>query len=180
MSGRTIVNPLFRDTVHFIETAAETNGKYSQMEVVLMPGGGNPPHVHNVFTETFAPVKGILGLKLGRKKIYLMPGESYKVKTGEVHNFFNPSNKPVTFQLKFFPGHAGMENMLRIVYGLAADGLTNKKGLPKSILVSALIMKMSDSYPTGILSLLRPFLSFLAKRAQKKGIEKQLFDKYCS
>lgn len=148
-------------------------------ELTLMPGGGNPPHIHTAFDETFTAVKGKLGLRLGKEKMLLQPGESFTVRKGEVHNFFNPGKEEIVFKIKFTPGHEGMEHLLRIAYGLAADGLTNKEGVPKSILVAALIMEMGDSYPTGLFYLLRPLLSLLAKRARKKGIEKALVDKYC-
>jgi hypothetical protein len=36
---RTIVNPIFKDTVTFIETAAESNGQVSDLELTLLPGG---------------------------------------------------------------------------------------------------------------------------------------------
>jgi mannose-6-phosphate isomerase-like protein (cupin superfamily) len=176
---RTIYNPLYKDTVTFLRTSREAEGKYSLHELSLMPGGGNPAHYHTAFAETFTAVKGQLGLSLRRKRILLEPGESYTVAKGEVHNFFNPGREEIVFTVKFTPGHEGMENTLRIGYGLAADGLTNKKGVPKNLMVAALIMDMADSYPAGAFSLLRPLLSFLARRAKRKGIDIALMARYC-
>jgi mannose-6-phosphate isomerase-like protein (cupin superfamily) len=176
---RTIVNPLYRDTVTFLETASEADHRYSLMELTLMPGGSNPPHYHTAFAEKFTAVDGTLGLQLRGRKIFLRPGEDYLVPAGTVHNFFNPCKKEIRFHVKFKPGHEGMENTLRIAYGLATDGLTNRKGMPRSMLVAALILEMSNSYPTGLMTVLRPLLPFLAGRAKKKGIEQTLIDKYC-
>lgn len=176
---RTIVNPLYRDTVTFLETASEADHQYSLMELTLMPGGGNPPHYHTAFAEKFTAVDGTLGLQLRDRKVFLRPGEDYLVPAGTVHNFFNPGKTEIRFHVKFKPGHEGMENTLRIAYGLATDGLTDSKGMPRSILVAALILEMSNSYPTGVMTVLRPLLPFLARRARKKGIAQMLINKYC-
>lgn len=77
------------------------------------------------------------------------------------------------------PGHEGMEYALRIAYGLASDGRTNKKGMPRSLSVAALLMDMSNSYMTGPAIVLRPVLGWLAGRARRKGIEEVLIQKYC-
>lgn len=177
---RTIINPLYKDTITFLETAAESNGKHTFLEATLLPGGSNPPHYHTAFTETFIAVQSVLGLQLQGKKIRLQPGERYTVQKREVHNFFNPGSEEITFRIIFEPGHIGMEQTLRIAYGLAADGLTNKKGMPKSLFAAALIMELSNSYPAGIMSLVRPMLSLLARRAEKRGLKKILIEQYCS
>lgn len=176
---RTIINPIYKDTVTFLETSAETGHQYSLGELTLLPGGGNPPHYHTAFKETFTAVKGNLGLRLRNKEIFLRPGEHYVVPIGEVHNFFNPGKEEITFRVKFTPGHEGMEHALRIAYGLATDGLTDQKGMPKSLVAAALIMEMGNSYPTGFFSVLRPFLSYLARKAKKKGVDRALILKYC-
>lgn len=75
---------------------------------------------------------------------------------------FNSSNQEIKFNVLFEPGHVGIENALRIAYGLAADGLADKKGNPKNLGVAALLMEMSNSYPTGVLSFITPFISLLA------------------
>lgn len=176
---RTIINPIYKDTITFLETSTETGHKFSLGELTLLPGGGNPPHYHTAFSETFTAIKGVLGLRLRCEEIFLKPGEEYTVHIGEVHNFFNPGPEEITFHVKFTPGHEGMEHALRIAYGLATDGLTDKKGIPKSLIAAALIMDMSNSYPSGLFSVLKPLLSFLAKKAKKKGIDKALILKYC-
>ena len=176
---RTIVNPLYRDTVRFIKTSAETGGQYSLFELTLLPGGANPPHIHTSFAETFTAVEGILGIRLKKRAFFLKPGESYTVQKNEVHNFFNGTNQEIRFTVRFEPGFEGMENLLCIMYGMATDGLTTKKGIPKNLAVAAMLMEMGNSYPTGLFSLLRPVLARLAKRAIKKGLDRMLIDKYC-
>lgn len=177
--NNVIVNPIFKDSITFLKTAAETNGAYAEHLLTLMPGGNNPMHTHSAFTETFVAVKGVLGVQLKGERRLLLPGESYIVKRNEPHHFFNPGDEQISFRVIHKPGHVGMENMLRIMYGLATDGLTNKSGIPKNILTIALLGEMGDSRVTGPLSLLNPILSLLAKRARKKGLDKQLLQRYC-
>ena len=72
-----------------------------------------------------------------------------------------------------------MENFIKIIYSLAQDGLTDKKGKPNSFAHLATILVMSDSNAPGILSLLSPIIRMVARRAHKDGTEKWLLDKYC-
>jgi quercetin dioxygenase-like cupin family protein len=178
-SNRTVVNPIYKDRVTFLETSKETSGRHTLLELSLQPGGKDTPHIHTAFTETFIPIKGILGLQLDEERILMNPGHSYTVLQHEVHHFFNPYDEEIIFRIKFTPGHEGIENAMRIAYGLARDARTNKKGIPKSIYESALLMEMSNSYPSGIASVIKPMLSLLARRARKKGIERSLLDRYC-
>ncbi|TMI70549.1 MAG: hypothetical protein E6H09_16540 [Bacteroidetes bacterium] len=73
-----------------------------------------------------------------------------------------------------------MENFIKIFYGLASDGLTNKKGKPKNFAHLAVALIISDSNATGWMSLLLPVIRSVAKRAKKNGTEKWLLDRYCN
>ena len=176
---KTIVNPIFKDTCTFLRTSAETNGKVSEMEVTLSPHGGNPLHKHTGFTETFTAIEGNLSLRVNSLKIMLMPGEKITVRKGEVHRFYNESDRDIKFNLQFTPGHTGAENMLRIMYGLARDGMTNKKGIPKNLMILAVVGEIGDSAVAGILALLSPILKIMAGFARSKGVDKVLLEKYC-
>lgn len=177
---RTIINPLIKDTVSFLQTSDETKGTLSELELTLMPGGANFLHYHKSFTETFTAIDGVLGLQTGKQKILLQPGESYSVQPGMPHSFFNPGNKEIKFNIQIRPGHKGFENSLRILYGLAEDGLTNKKSVPKSLQHIAVIGSMSDSYMPGFMKLLTPLFAYFTKQAKRNGLEQSLIDKYCS
>ena len=54
MKVRTIENPIIKDKVTFIRTSDETNGEVSEIVVDLAPGGGNEPHYHTSFVESFS------------------------------------------------------------------------------------------------------------------------------
>jgi mannose-6-phosphate isomerase-like protein (cupin superfamily) len=176
---RTYVNPIFKDTVTFLKTVDETNRAYSEYLLTLMPGGGNPPHIHNRFTETFTAVTGNLGLKLGSKTLILQPGETYTVPIGTVHNFFNPGPKEITYRIRFDPGFNGFDHMIRILYGLARDGKTNRQGIPTSLMTTALLCDIGDTQLPGLMKLAAPLFRLLAARARRLGLERQLMATYC-
>ena len=76
MKERTIENPIIKDRVTFVRTSEETNGEYSEIVVHLSPGGGNEPHFHKSFSESFSPLEGRLGVLVGNDRKVLEPGET--------------------------------------------------------------------------------------------------------
>jgi quercetin dioxygenase-like cupin family protein len=177
---RTIVNPIIKDIVTFIQTSEESGGIITEAEITLMPGGGNPLHYHRTYTETFTALKGDLGLKTGKRETKILKeGESYIVKPMSLHSFFNPTDQEIIFNVKLTPGHTGFENSLRIIYGLAGDGLTDNKTIPKSIKHLALVVCMSDMNLPGLPTLFYPVLKRIANKAKANGEEQRLMNKYC-
>jgi len=175
---RIFVNPIFKDKATILKTSEETGGMYSLGELEVSPGGGNYMHEHSAFEETFTAVKGQLGVVLKGKKYYLNPGDSITVPMNTAHHFFNEGIEPVTCHVKFAPGHEGFPKGLAIAYGLAADGKTDKKGVPKSFTHLALLVLLTDTKPVGASGMLMPVFKWLAKRARRNGIEKALLEKY--
>lgn len=177
---RTIINPIIKDTVTFLQTAEESGGVITEAEITLMPGGGNPLHYHKTYSETFTALEGEVGLKLGKSgnKI-LKEGETYTVEPMAIHGFYNPTDRVIRFNVSLRSGHTGFEQSLRIIYGLAADGLTDKKSIPRSLKHTAIIMTMSDMNLPGLFTILFPFFRFIARRAKASGDEQRLIDKYC-
>ena len=176
---RTIVNPIFKDVVTFLKRANETNGEYSNAEITLLPGGRNVPHFHKAYTETFTALHGHLGVKAAGKTIILKPGSSFTVPIGVVHHFFNPGQDAIRFSVTITPGFEGFEHMLRILYGLARDGKTDKKGLPKDLSTIALLGEIGDTALPGVFRFLTPIFKLLAAGARRRGEEKRLMSRYC-
>lgn len=176
---RTIVNPVIKDTVTFLQTAEESGGKQSEIEIQLKPGGMNALHYHKTYSETFTALEGRLGVRIGKKEITILnPGESYTVPPMCLHSFFNPGDQDIRFRVTISPGHTGFENTLRIIYGLAADGLTNRKSIPKSLRHTAIIVCMSDMNAPGLLTFMYPLLKRIAKNSRSE--EQRLIEKYCA
>lgn len=175
---RVLVNPIYKDRAVILKSSEETGGEYSLGELTIYPGGGNPLHIHTAFTETFTAVEGTLGVRYGKKKLYLKPGESLTIPLYTPHSFFNDNDLPVVCHIKLLPGHEGFEKGIAIGYGLAADGRTNKKGVPKKLSHFALLISLTDTKMPKLGWLLDPLFAFLAKRAKRKGVEQELTDRY--
>jgi len=179
MQKRTFVNPAINDSATFIKTSAETNGAYTLMEIDLGKSDGPPLHYHNAFSEKFEVKEGVLYLQVGKNKRTLNVGDTVIVPAGTNHRFYNETNNIVKFHITLEPGHAGMENFIKIMYGLAEDGFADKNGKPNNFAHLAVALIMSDSNAPGWMSLLSPIVRGSAKRAKKNGTEKWLLDRYC-
>jgi quercetin dioxygenase-like cupin family protein len=132
-AGDTLVNEVTGEAITFVETSAETNGAYTLIEVVVAPGGGVPmAHVHPNQSETFEVIEGHLSMKAGRDKLVARPGDVVTVAPGQVHKFWNDRDYPVHFRCTVAPA-LGFERFIETMFGLAADGKTNKKGMPSPL-----------------------------------------------
>ena len=172
-------NPTIGDKAIFLQTAAQTRGAYTLLEIELAPAGGNPLHAHRTYSETFIPVEGELEVQMGKERKLLKPGETFTVPVKAAHCFHNPSDKTVKFRVKLVPGNEGFENTVKIGYGLAKDGLTDRKGFPKRLAHGAVLMNFFDPAPIGMMRLMLPFFRWKARQARKQGVEQELLDQYC-
>jgi len=179
MEKKKFINPAINDAATFLQTSEETKGAFTLIEIELGKSDGPPLHFHRSFSEKFEVMDGVLHVQVGKERKKLKVGESVTVPAGTPHRFYNETNDNVRFHITLVPGHTGMENFIKIFYGLAADGLTDKKGKPKSFAHLAVALTISDSNAPGLLSLLAPVIRSVARRAKKNGTEKWLLDTYC-
>lgn len=172
-------NPIYKDTAHFLNTSEETNGEFTRIELTVTGDGGNTPHFHKGYSEKFTVVEGKLKLLAGDRYVTLETGESFLVPPLMKHCFEGQGQSAAKFIVEFRPGQPGFEKGLAIGYGLAKDGLTNKKGIPKNFLHLALLIQLTQAYIPGILfSILRPIIVWTAARAVAKDEDKKLIAKY--
>ena len=129
-TGDTIYNPVTGERVTFLATSADTNGEAVVIETVVQPYGCvAAAHVHPSQSERFAVKSGKLGLKVGGEKRTLGPGQWLTVEPGISHRFWNDGDEPVTFVCEIRPA-LRFESLLETMFALAADGKTNRKGMP--------------------------------------------------
>ncbi|GAB3709346.1 hypothetical protein GCM10027592_45420 [Spirosoma flavus] len=176
--SRTIINPILKDEVVFLETSRESNSYQTLVEVTLSAGGGNPLHYHEEFSEEFTCLEGELSIQVGKDIIRLQPGESATAPAFSKHRFFNQSNDSCRFQCRIAPGCPGFEQTLQITYGLARDGQSNAQGMPKSIYALGYVVMISGTYMTGWMSVLQPVLHWFGRQALKKGVAAELQRRY--
>src|SRR6266849_11063548 len=132
-SGDTIHNPVTGERITFLATSRETNGEAVVIETVVQPHGFvAAAHVHPSQSERFAVAEGTLGMKVGRKKQLLEPGGVVTVEPGRPHKFWNASEDEVRFVCEIRPA-LQFESLLETMFGLAADGKTNSRGMPNPL-----------------------------------------------
>ena len=174
----TIQNPLIGDEVTFVHTHDSTGGRLTELSIQLQPGGGNQPHFHTAFAETFCAEEGSLALTVDGTVHHLSPGEQMTAPPGVVHRFANPGDTPIRFTVRLEPGHQGFEDMLHILYGLARDGHTNAQSLPRNLSHLGLMGLISDTRLPGPLRLLDGVFRWLGKRAVRRGVYAELRARY--
>jgi mannose-6-phosphate isomerase-like protein (cupin superfamily) len=176
---RRIYNPIQKDYATFLETSEETGGEHTLIEIEVAPGGGTTPHYHKTYAEHFEVISGALEVVVGGETRTLTAGEKSVAPKNTLHNFHNSTDRPTTFLVEFRPGHGGFEKALRVAYGLASDGLSNSKGLPKNLYHTALLFEWGEGRMPGLFGVFEPVFRLLAKRARRKGIDKELEARYC-
>lgn len=177
---KTYHNPLNGEYTRILESAADTDGNYSLLEVNLMPGGGNPLHYHTRFTEEFIAVKGLLGLQYENDTIHLKPGEARLVPIGLSHRFFNDSNEPIIFRIILRGGQPGFENFIKALFGLVNDGKTTGGMVPHNPFYAATLLVWGDTHINNLFfSIFRPLAAFAYGLGRIMGFEKKLLRKYC-
>jgi quercetin dioxygenase-like cupin family protein len=175
---RRIYSPVQQDAAIFLETADESGGQRSLFEIEVAPGGGNAPHRHLSYAERFIAVEGELTVRVDGLDHALSPGEEASAAPGVLHCFSNETDELVRFQVELTPGHRGFEQVLQIGYGLAEDGLTNDKGVPKNLVHAAVLMDMGEMRVTGPIRLLVPLLKVLARWGRRRGTDAALIGRY--
>lgn len=177
-SYRRIHHPIQKHAVVFLETAAETNGQHSLMEVEMGNNGGAVLHYHHGFSETISCIEGELEVIVNHKTKVLRAGQSVTIPPRVSHTAYNRSDDKCRCVLEIRPGHRGFEQALQITYGLVNDGLCDKRGLPSDRLAMAWLFTLSDSTVAGWAKFFKFFIRKQAKKAIEKGIDKYLIDRY--
>ncbi|HUK98290.1 MAG TPA: cupin domain-containing protein [Gaiellaceae bacterium] len=132
-AGETLVNPVTGERLVFELTSHDTDGEYTRFETIVEPGGKvASAHVHPRQTEIFTVNGGSLGLKSGRKKLVLGEGESVQIDPGTAHRFWNAGDDVLRFSAEVRPS-LEFESLIETMFALAADGKTNRKGMPNPL-----------------------------------------------
>lgn len=173
--ARRYYNPVQDDYVTFLETSEESSGERTLIEVEVASGGGTPLHYHRTDDEHFEVLEGTLELRMGRASRFLHPGDKATGYKTVIHSFRNPTNKPTRFLTELRPGNSGFEKTLKVGYGLAGDAAN---GTSQNLYHVALLLEWGDVHPAKGLFSFRPLVQFLAKRARRKGIDRELEEKY--
>jgi mannose-6-phosphate isomerase-like protein (cupin superfamily) len=132
-AGDSIENPITGERLVFRRTSAETNGEAVVVEAFVKPGGAvAATHVHPRQDERFEVLGGTVAFRLGKEELVLGPGQRILVPAGTPHRFWNAGTGEAHFVAEVRPA-LSFETLIETMFGLAADGKVNRKGMPNPL-----------------------------------------------
>ena len=176
---KSIYNPKTGQSIEFLLTTKDSKGKMLTMETCYDPHSLEPPaHYHPTQEEEFQVISGELTVRLKGEVRVLKSGDSVYLYPGTVHAIWNASNKLCIAIWKVVPA-LNTEEFLETAMGLAAEGKTNKKGMPRLLQGALLINKYSNVFRLAKLpySLQQIFFAILVPVAYLTGL-KPFYKKY--
>ena len=132
-AGDTIENPATGERIVFRKTAADTGGELLLFDLFLKPHGFIPvEHLHARQEERVEVVAGSLRYRLGGREEGLATAESAVLPPGIPHTLWNDSNDEAHLRMEVRPA-LNVETALETLFGLARDGKTGKRGMPRPL-----------------------------------------------
>ncbi|HEY7397740.1 MAG TPA: cupin domain-containing protein [Gaiellaceae bacterium] len=144
-TGETIENPVTGERIVFRKTSQDTGGEAVVIETYVQPNGFvAAAHVHPSQEERFEVLAGTVGFKIGREKKVVGPGTRITVPAGTPHRFWNAGDGVAHFVCEVRPA-LQFESLLETMFALAADGKTNKKGMPNPLRLAVIARAHFDT-----------------------------------
>jgi quercetin dioxygenase-like cupin family protein len=132
-AGDTIENPVTGERIVFRKTSRETGGEAVVIECFVQPSGFvAATHVHPSQEERFQVLRGSVGFRVHGNERIAGPGERVTVPAGTPHRFWNAGDTEAHFVCEVRPA-LQFEQLLETMFALAADGKTNRKGMPNPL-----------------------------------------------
>jgi quercetin dioxygenase-like cupin family protein len=129
-AGDKLENPVTGEVLVFHRTSEETDGESVLVETIVRAHGFvAAAHVHPHQTERFEVLEGLLGLRVGDKELVARPGDIAVVAPGTPHRFWNAGEDEARFLCEIRPA-LRFESLIETMFTLAAEGKTNRKGMP--------------------------------------------------
>jgi mannose-6-phosphate isomerase-like protein (cupin superfamily) len=142
--GHVAANPVTGERGIVLEAPQDNPERRLTVELHVSPGGRVvSEHLHPGITERFELVSGRLGVSLDGQIRGLDPGQSVEVPPGHWHDWWQEGEDDAVVRAEVIPGDRFIE-MIRTVFGLAADGRTNAKGMPSPLQLVAIAREFSD------------------------------------
>jgi hypothetical protein len=100
--------------------------------------------VHPYQTERFEILEGELGLRLADQELVAGPGDIAVVPPRTPHRFWNAGSKDARFLCEIRPA-LQFESLIETMFTLAAQGKTNRKGLPNPLRLAVIAKAHFDT-----------------------------------
>ena len=170
-AGQTIQNPVSGERIHFLRTAADTDGELLEFELELSADGHVPgAHVHPEQEERFHVLEGTMKFRLGMRTIVAGAGESVVVPAGRVHKFANGGDGPARARVEVVPA-LDMEQLLETTVELAHEGRVTRTGMPKPLHLALFVRRFEREVraPFPPAWVVRATMAPLAALARRRG-----------
>jgi mannose-6-phosphate isomerase-like protein (cupin superfamily) len=150
-AGQVIRNPATGETLTFVVISADSNGSLLRIDVTADPHKEGPPlHVHRAFSERHHLQAGRLRITMrGQDHVVEAPGR-FEIPRGAPHTFRVEGGEPARMVVDYEPAGT-YERFLETMYGLAAEGKTDERGVPNLLQAAVVGNKHLDDF-----SLARP------------------------
>jgi hypothetical protein len=174
---RRIYNPVQRDAATFLET----RGDRRRADTRRARGGSRregQPALPPQLQRAVQGARGRLTIEIDGVRRDLEPNDEAVAAPRSLHAWSNPGKERSVAQIELRPGRPGFEKGLRVVYGLAADGLVRGNGVPRNPLHAALMLEMGEVRLPGTYAALERVLGLLARVARWRGVDRELERRY--
>ena len=81
------------DLITFKATGEDTGGAFALFDMLVLPGGGPPPHIHTRESESFYVLEGEFEFLAGDEWIKASPGSFVHVPKGALHTLKNAGSE---------------------------------------------------------------------------------------
>lgn len=144
-TGDVLENPITGERLVFHKTSRDTNGEAVVVECFVQPNGAvAAAHVHPHQEERFQVLRGSVGFRVAGAKRVAGPGERLTVPSGTAHTFWNAGDEEAHFVCEVRPA-LQFEQLIETMFSLAADGKTNRKGMPNPLRLAVIAREHFDT-----------------------------------
>lgn len=133
--GEIIENPATGERIEFRTTAGDSRGESLTFDYYLVPGGfalGKFDHVHPRQEERFEVRKGRLGVRIDGDEWTATSGTRFAIPERTPHTVWNDGGSGMHATVEIRPA-LDLETFFETTYGLAREGKTDRRGLPRPL-----------------------------------------------
>jgi quercetin dioxygenase-like cupin family protein len=143
--GDELSNPVTLERAVLLERPADNAVGRARAEMTALVGARVlGEHLHPGMIERFTVLEGELTVRLDGKTSTLREGETAEVRAGRWHDWWNATDRDARVIVEVEPG-ARFAHMLETLFGLAAMGHVDKKGMPNLLQMALIGREFSDT-----------------------------------
>lgn len=172
--GLTLDNPVTGQSLHFLVTGRQTQGRELVLQSSWHGAGPEPaPHFHPEQEELFEVLEGQLTVRLGGQLHQLRAGEQLRIGPGQVHAMWNATEARTLARWTTRPA-LRTEELLETTFSLAQAGLVGPDGAPGLMQAAVLLGEFGREFRLArparwvqglVFGLLRPVARLLGVKA---------------